>query len=409
MDKLIHKIGLIVFVILNATCMTFMQQINAARGKAVFFSIICSVIGTFIITGFIIAIKHLFNREFLEKSIARIVECHKKIDKHVYIYLLLSIIIIFLLINLLMNNFSTTAKNRDNISAANTEEMLRTLSVYDDFNLQNNIIKYPARPINSNAVYPIYSQEKLDFIDDNGQKIFSIKKELDFHYIISRYNNGAALIVVDTDAIPSTGKFLNEKNLKAYIIDILGNTTELEFKPRFYWSLVNGTACLPIFRDGKIVLQDENEDYYLIDITGKILKKQQEEIKLPVVNKYYEEMDYIDGSNYKINENYPHPIDDNGNAKYLSNEGVVTIDVASVFPGGSDDLTRDPYFYNGVAMVFFRKPGGLLRRFVDTQGRFINEDIYEYAEPFYNNLTWVCTKKKCGYINTNGKWVAKSN
>ena len=99
---------------------------------------------------------------------------------------------------------------------------------------------------------------------------------MDFNYIISRYNNGAALIVVDTDAIPSTGKFLNEKNLKAYIIDILGNTTELEFKPRFYWSLVNGTACLPIFRDGKIVLQDENEDYYLIDITGKILKKQQE-------------------------------------------------------------------------------------------------------------------------------------
>ena len=80
-----------------------------------------------------------------------------------------------------------------------------------------------------------------------------------------------------------------------------------------------------------------------------------------------------------------------------------------------DWFGRNPKFINNYALVFIKatnepKVGGYTvltggYRFINSSGEYINDEVYDYAQPFYGNLAYVTTKNKYGFINKQGQWV----
>lgn len=75
----------------------------------------------------------------------------------------------------------------------------------------------------------------------------------------------------------------------------------------------------------------------------------------------------------------------------------------------NDDGSRDPAFHNGIAMYFTHETAGCGRRFINKKGEFINDEFYDFAEPFYKNLAHVTKGNISGYINKKGEWVYSTN
>lgn len=80
------------------------------------------------------------------------------------------------------------------------------------------------------------------------------------------------------------------------------------------------------------------------------------------------------------------------------------------FTGCGDWFQRNPYFYNDRAVIHIITKVDYpfiegYYTYIDKQGKFINNERYEYAEPFYQKLTWVIKNGERYCINTAGEVV----
>lgn len=76
--------------------MSFMEQINATKSKAIFFSIVLAMVLSLIIMSFLYTTRCVFNLIKQNEKFLSILLFLKQINKHIYVYILLFTIIIII-------------------------------------------------------------------------------------------------------------------------------------------------------------------------------------------------------------------------------------------------------------------------------------------------------------------------
>jgi len=152
--------------------------------------------------------------------------------------------------------------------------------------------------------------------------------------------------------------------------------------------IINNVSQRLIFDNGVATIE-QNGKFGIIDNTGKYL-----------IEPVYDYMsNFQDGMCAFF-------IDDlNGNVKigYYNTKAEIAIEPRPADVKQNSGYTYDYNFYNGIAM--YRHPETYKYGFIDKNGDFIVEPIYEWAEPFKGNLAPVTKGDKYGYINKKGDLI----
>lgn len=252
----------------------------------------------------------------------------------------------------------------------------------------------------SNDLFKINTNSGIVYINEIGEEKINLDRNK--YTYAGEFNEGRAFVAKEIKELPPRGMF-DEYVAKIFIIDTFGNVV----KELPYNAIVSADYDLPIFQDSKAIMELENETYISINSNGEKIKEvSSEEAEGQDINASYNP-EFTHSVKYPIDKTAPRPFAYGGDSgdKYIAykdSKGKTVIDIQALNPYGSDDLTMDIHFYNGVAMVFGDSNG---RRFINTKGEFINQDVYDYATPFWKKLAYVETNNKYGYINTKGEWV----
>ena len=280
-----------------------------------------------------------------------------------------------------------------------------------------------SHPANNLSLFPVWNKNnQLSFIDEKGNTIVKFKPN-EFDYVGDFFE--------DKVFLAKKRKFLQNIGLFDYILAklyIMNNKGEIIAKipfdcviginldlgedeiPEFYNNEAvlnlpqNKTLTVKYFPDKIVYTENNKTRNNSLDINNAYILSNQEQIK--------NLQGLRPNSKYKMDEGGPFPYytkqgDDGCNCSlgcinYLDKNGKTVIKLNTCNPSGSGDYTIDPYFYNGVAMVFGEIPNPT-RRFINKKGEYINNETYLIAIPFWRNLaSFVTSDNEFGYINTDG-------
>ncbi len=293
--------------------------------------------------------------------------------------------------------------------------------VYETFEPAEEITKKNSSVYDSHEIlYSIKNNnDELVFINENGNIAVKFDKaEYDYAGV---FKEGKVFLVKELKKISQDGMY--DKVLsKLAIMDYTGKIIKaLPFYGIVY--IYGNDDPIPEYRDNKACIELENGKSIFVDKNGEYIS----DSEVPFYE-YFEDINvnewYVENKNLALNPSKIYPIDtegpfpdfidtgkgeckcDFGCINYKNKAGEIVIKSNFCSPGGSGDFTRDPYFYNGIATVFENEDIPK-RRFIDMNGNYINNEVYEYSTPFWNKLAYVITDKEYGYINTKGEWVFK--
>ena len=277
--------------------------------------------------------------------------------------------------------------------------------------LKNNPDTQPLEQseVSSNDLYKIFlkNSDEIMFINEQGEEIFRVNRNK-YDYF-GDYSEGAVFLVKIIKELS-----IDKELVKMTIFDNKGNVIKvLPYNLVLYLSMMGDPHpyTIPYFHNGIEQLELENGSKIYVDKTGN-------EIKPPkgwhfeyekYMKKYKGDFPARVDARYSMDKNGPFPFYTadcslGGCIGYKDTSGKTVIEAKFKEATGTCDETRDPHFYNGIAMVCL---DGTCenRRFINKNGNYINNETYEWAEPFWRRLTFVATSTKQGYINTKGEWV----
>ena len=281
-----------------------------------------------------------------------------------------------------------------------------------------------AQSMEDNDLYPILNDSnQLLYINENGEIIVKFKPS-EFDYW-GNFSEGKVFLVKKIKRLYGEGVF--EYILaKLYIMDNKGKI----IKKIPYDSIVGinedlGEHDIPEFYNNKAIIKLKHNNILIVNNAGDVVLKSKKinfaenrpNINIDYINANKEMTNnwFSPNTKYKMDENGPFPfhIDKGINGcncllgciNYKNKNGKIVINLNTCDPGGSGDITRDPYFYNGVAMVFGDIPDPT-RRFINNKGEYINNETYLTATPFWKELAGVVKlNEDFRYINVNGEEI----
>lgn len=156
--------------------------------------------------------------------------------------------------------------------------------------------------------------------------------------------------------------------------------------------------------DGTVIFDRLEEKLKFINGLSLIVK----DGKYGIVNKYGEYAakpvyDFMGGYHDGMNAFFINDIDGTTKVGYFNDKGEVAIQPVAVQINLESCDTYDYNFHNGLAM--YRQPETYKHGFIDKNGKFVIQPIYQWAEPFYGKYAPVTKGNNYGYIDTTGKLV----
>lgn len=296
--------------------------------------------------------------------------------------------------------------------------------LFVSFGIITNTLSATAQSIENKDLYPIWNDSKqLSYINENGEIIVKFKPS-EFDYW-GNFSEGKVFLVKKIKRLYGEGVF-EYLLAKLFIMDNKGKI----IKKIPYDSIIGinedlGEHDIPEFYNNKAIIKLKHNHILVVNNAGDVILKNKKDNFTdyrPNIN-----IDYINANKkmisnwfppnakYKMDEDGPFPfhIDKGVNncncslgcINYKNKNGKTIINLNTCDPGGSGDLTRDPYFYNGIAMVFGDIPDPT-RRFINKNGEYINNETYLTATPFWKKLAGVVKLNNTyGYIDQNGKEI----
>ena len=279
---------------------------------------------------------------------------------------------------------------------------------------------------NNLSLFPVWNKNnRLSFIDESGNTIVKFKQN-EFDYV-GNFSEDKVFLVKKQKFLRNIGMFdyilatlyvMNNKGeliLKIPYDCVIGINLDLgeDEIPEFY----NNEAFINL-SDNKILTVKYSSEKFVYIENSKMINTR------PNINNNYiltnqEQIKNLQGlrpnSKYKMDNDGPFPCNTPygvdgcscslGCINYADKNGKTVIKLNTCNPGSSGDYTIDPYFYNGVAMVFSDIPNST-RRFINKNGEYINNETYLIAVPFWRKLaSCVTLDNEFGYINNQGKKI----
>lgn len=283
-----------------------------------------------------------------------------------------------------------------------------------------------SKSIDNQVLYPVLNKSnQLLFIDEIGKIIAKFKpKEFDYW---GNFSEGKVFLAKEIKELNEEGIYKNIL-VNLYIMNYKGDIiAKMPYKAVIGINQDIGENDIPEFYNNKVIINIENNTSIVVDSNGNVISKRKRgyitenepNINIDYINsnkKRIKNMGYLlPSSKYKMDEDGPFPyLVNNGTGNchcslgcinYVDKYGKTVIDLNTCHPGGSGDYTIDPYFYNGVAMVFGDIPDPT-RRFINKNGEYINNETYLTATPFWKKLAGVVKlNNDFGYINISGEEI----
>lgn len=282
-----------------------------------------------------------------------------------------------------------------------------------------------------NDLYHLKYQNDWLYINEKGNVVFKISANK-FDDVGNFYENrGFVTKKIRNIADDGNGADIDYKLVYLSIIDSSGNViktfdtpvfvidedfeTNAIYIPEYY----KGFARISFVQNKNIdkvskYSQLKIKDVY-VDINGNIVSKSQIPAStLEILNSYE-----IARQRFKFDEDLipkRMPCDNSkdkyGCFAYIDKDSNIKLRPIydAGFTGCGDWFQRNPYFYNDRAVIHIITKVDYpfiegYYTYIDKQGKFINNERYEYAEPFYQKLTWVIKNGERYCINTAGEVV----
>ena len=290
--------------------------------------------------------------------------------------------------------------------------------------ISTNILCAFSKSVDNQNLYPVLNKDnQLSFIDEHGKIIAKFKSE-EFDYF-GNFSEGKVFLAKKIKELKEEGIY-KKLLVNLYIMNSKGSIiAKIPFKAVIGINQDLGEDEIPEFYIGKAVINLKNKTSIIVDDKGKVLSKSKQNyitenrqnVNIDYINNNKERirnMEYLSpSSKYKMDKDGPFPYLVNsgtgncncslGCINYSDKSGKTVIELNTCNPGGSGDYTIDPYFYNGVAMVFGDIPDPT-RRFINKNGEYINNETYLTATPFWKKLAGVVKlNEDFGYLNVNGE------
>ncbi len=291
--------------------------------------------------------------------------------------------------------------------------------------ISTNILCAFSKSNDSQDLYPVLNKNnQLAFINETGKIIVNFKpKEFDYW---GNFSEGKVFLAKKIKELKEEGIYKNIL-VSLYIMNFKGNIiTKIPCNVVIGINQDLGEDDMPEFYEDKAIINLKDNTSIIVNDKGEVISKSKQgyiiedrsNINIDYINnkERIRNMEYLSpSSKYKMDKDGPFPyLVNNGTGdchcslgciNYSDKKGKTVIELNTCNPGGSGDYTIDPYFYNGVAMVFGDIPDPT-RRFINKNGEYINNETYLTATPFWKKLAGVIKlNEDFGYINTNGEEI----
>ena len=276
--------------------------------------------------------------------------------------------------------------------------------------ISTNILCAFSKSNDSQDLYPVLNKNnQLAFINETGKIIVNFKpKEFDYW---GNFSEGKVFLAKKIKELKEEGIYKNIL-VSLYIMNFKGNIiTKIPCNAVIGINQDLGEDDMPEFYEDKAIINLKDNTSIIVNDKGEVISKSKQgyiiedrsNINIDYINnkERIRNMEYLSpSSKYKMDKDGPFPyLVNNGTGdchcslgciNYSDKKGKTVIELNTCNPGGSGDYTIDPYFYNGVAMVFGD----------------INNETYLTATPFWKKLAGVVKlNEDFGYINANGEEI----
>lgn len=334
-------------------------------------------------------------REEREK-IANIKNCIFKYKIPIVVVLLVFVVIILSI--KIYNNYNLKNKSSDN-NLIIPKQILEPIEKSKD---SNDKILPPIQHI-KNGKYMVYINEngdeiiKLPWKKNHYYGMFSENRIVVFHDK-TNYDKGIiGLNCQGMDLEPWVGsiKIYNEKG-QEIVTKMPNNLT-----------FCSDGVATPKYKNGVLAMDINEHDTSITDEYGQhplkqiFIDKNGQKISKP---KNYKEEYGLYGEEYtpKTTTNGIKMVYSGAKFGYKNSSGRLIIPYKFEQIANDDWWSNDSNFYNGIAYIYSE------RRYINTKGNYINNEIYDYGEPFYFKIAFVAKENTCGFINTSGTWIYKT-